>query len=276
LQLHVVDHGLDELAGQSIRVIGHRGRGKRTHTAGVRTGVAIGETFVVLGEGQWLGDVTVTEREQRAFRSAQSFLEHDAAAVEKRSNGGLARLVIEGNDHALPAGETGLFDHDRALECAPPLDRVLGLLGRVEGREGRRGDVQFTGYPSRERFVPLEPCRRPRRAECHDADRLHRVDQTGGERHLRSDDDEIDLGRLGEGRERRNIVRSNGHLLAGGGVVARGDEQPPATRRSAHRPRECVLAGTTADDQDVDQPVSDHASTPSKLSLPCASATSIG
>ena len=67
---HVVDDGLDELRCECVEVVWHRGRGERTHAAGVGAGVAFAETLVVLGEGQWTSGIAIAEGQQRAFGAA--------------------------------------------------------------------------------------------------------------------------------------------------------------------------------------------------------------
>ena len=104
-----------------------RRRGVGAHPAGVRTGVALADPLVVLGERQRHGGGAVAQREQRALRAAQPLLEQERTDRRRGSDRGLGLGVVGGNGHALAGRQPVELDHDRLAELAPPGDGAVDV-----------------------------------------------------------------------------------------------------------------------------------------------------
>ena len=258
----VVEDGLDELGDQVVGVVGHRCRRVGAHAAGVRPGVALAETLVVLGEWERDRSYAVAQRQQRALGAGQALFEQEptAGGTDGLDRGGLA--VRHGD--ALPGGETVELDHDRSVEFAPPGDRrvVVVEAKRTVGRECRarwrarvrtssttragrvRRSVRSTGFHDvrtrRRRRRRVRPRGRGTPGRCRRA--MHRRDPARAGRRGR-----------GAGMPRRSPVRAR-------------PRRSPAPA-SALRP---VFSGRVRKDR------VGHARTPSKASLAWASPTWIG
>ncbi|MEZ5298858.1 MAG: hypothetical protein R2697_22030 [Ilumatobacteraceae bacterium] len=120
-------------------------RRRRTrHPAGVRTGVALADPLVVLGERQGRGRRAVAQRKQRTFGAGDALFQHERTELGRRADGGLGLVGVGGHGDALAGGQPVELHHDRAPELAPPGDRPVGVL-LLEALVRRSGHAEGVG-----------------------------------------------------------------------------------------------------------------------------------
>ena len=107
----------------------------------------------------------------------------------------------------------------------------------------------------REGFGAFELRAGAARPEALQARGFEAVDDAGDERHLGTDDRELDALLLGELDQRREVRGGNGHVarlrLARGAGVARRAQDLADLRRLRELPGQRVLAPAAADDQNL-------------------------
>ena len=180
----------------------------------------------------------VTQREQRDLRAFEQLLdEHVAAeATGRKRRAGIHVLVRAADEDALPGGEAvGLQDAGCARErqASPrsrPLPRQHVLRERLRALDSRRGRA---------------------RPEDRDAEATQRIRETGDQRDLGADDDEVDLERAREPEQALGVLGTDGMTVrerrdAG---VARRRVQLLEERRLRELPRERMLTTARADDE---------------------------
>lgn len=225
------------------------------HATGVRPEVAVAQTLVVLRGGERPDVVPVAEEEQRHFFAVEELLDHDVSVLQPVGRVVERGLTVLGHQDALAGGQSvGLDDVGGAevVECRRGFVHRAGVH-RASGR-----DARFGHDPLGERLGALELRGGLARTEDRDAAGAQRVGDTGDERGLGPDDDQVDVVLERVLRDEGAVRRVERHRLDVGGdagVARRGRDDVTATFRGRGVLRQegrddRVLAGTGTEDED--------------------------
>ena len=235
----LLDHGpvdlLDELRHLRLSEPGDGREG--AHPAGVRPGVPVADPLEVLRRGERHDALSVAEGEDGDLLAGEQLLDHDRALERRRRAQALVELLGGlADEDALAGGEAVHLD-----DAGRPRDRER--LGR---RDAGRGH-----HVLGEALRPLDPRRRPARAEDADAVAAERVADAGDERRLGPDHGQVGVEAAGEPEQGLRVVRP--HRVA---VAERRDSR--IARRGVERgqagclrqlPRQRVLATARPDEE---------------------------
>ena len=216
---------------------------------------------MVAGGREGDGAHAVTQRDDADLRSVQALLdEHEATRVVpvqgmEHLAGGLDRCRPRAEHRdALARRQAVLLDDEPGTRPDVPLDRGSRGLQRLAPLDAGHRDAGARRDLVAERLARLDPRGRRRGAEGGDPGGLQGVDDAGGQRRLRTDDDELDGqgpgqldDRLGSAIPRRDDADA---WLLGDAVAAGRDEHIVDAGLDAQLPGQGVLATTAAHDQD--------------------------
>ena len=242
-----------------------------THPTGVRPGVEVAQALVVAGHGQRQRFLAIADGDQARLTPLESLLDDDRirldAGVDRRPR--LLDAVTDG--HALAGGEPVGFHDDPAplgRELAGERERGLALTGREGGRTGHR-DTGGHRDVMAERLARLDPRGGGGRTEDRDPGLRQRVGETGRERRLRADHDQLGGDRARDERhalgvEGIDVLERADARLRADRMAPRGDGHLVDAGLATELPRQRVLASTAPDDQDAgrhDETCRTHAGT---------------
>ena len=253
---HAAHRRLDDLLHRALDQSRrhHRGRRIGAHTAGVRTGIAVADTLVVLGRCQRQRRPAVAEAEEARFLAVEEGFDHDfragraKSALEAVVDGGQRLVQRHGDGDALAGRQPVRLDDDRGALLA---DIGLGLRRVVEALVGAGRDVIFGAEILGETFRTLQLGGGRRWPEGGDACGAQPVGETGDQRRLRADDDEIDGVFGAEAQDRGVVLDVHGHErrhLGDAGIAGRRIQRAE-TRRLRKLPGERMLAAAGSDQQ---------------------------
>ena len=234
----------------------HRRRRVGAHAAGVWTLVAIERALVVLRARERQRGIAVAQDEEARLFAGEKFLDHKLgagfaqSATEDHVDCALGLRKTLRHHHALAGGEPVGLDHDRTAV------RAHVILGRIRCAEtligGGRDAVRLAQILG-EALGAFEPRGGFGRAERLDPGALEIIHDTGGERSLGSDHDEVDRARLAErdhvsvvgGIERDTLRLARDPGVAGGAIKL--------VHQGACRdlPGQRVFAPARAEDEDI-------------------------
>ncbi len=221
------------------------------HAAGVGSGVAVADALEVLRRGQRNRALPVAEDEEGDLGAVEVVLDDDPIGDLEAGGGVGQRLVaVGGDDDALAGGQTIGLDDVRGTELGQGGFRLGGGVGDDRPCRGHAGGLH---HLLRERLRTLEVSGLGAGAEDRERGFAQSVGDTGDERGLRSDDDEVDVEDLRQGSDRGRIRRV--HSLRVGDlrdarIAGRGDHRIDlgVTTESED---EGVFAGARTDDKNL-------------------------
>ncbi|GAA3228199.1 hypothetical protein GCM10020256_40270 [Streptomyces thermocoprophilus] len=238
-------NGLKHLVDQLGVGPGQRGVG--AHATGVGALVAVERALEVLRGLERDDRLAVGDGEQGDLRAVQELLDDDPLAGGGVRLGG---LQVVGDDDALAGGETVVLDDVRRAE------RVEGGGGLLRGRTdvgAGGGDAGGGHHVLGEGLGALQLRGLLGGPEHRDAGLAHGVGDSGDERGLRADDDQLGAqlrGQRGHGGAVQGVdlvqLGDLGDAGVAGCAVQRGDGGVEGQRAA-----QGVFAGAAADDEDV-------------------------
>ena len=247
----------DDLFDELVSQVRH-GR-VRTHAAGVRADVAIGQPLVVTRCGQSQGSMAVGKHDQTRLATEQPLLDHDplrAAGRQQRAKRVLGgRQVVAHEDPLARCQSVGLDDDPAASvrelggEAACRLE-VCKCRAASHRDPGRQSDLVAEGLG---RF---DPCGLTRRPECGHASPIEGIGDAGRQRGLRADHGELDGVTPGDFDQPLRVERIRlGHdadpRLGGDPVGPRCNDHTVDPGLVRELPGQRVLAASAADDEDA-------------------------
>lgn len=214
------------LVGEVVGGPGERAVGP--HATGVGAGVVVTHPLEVLGRRERDDRDAVAEHEERHLGAVEELLDDDASTVLGEAGPGVVQrgLAVVGDDDALARGQSVVLDDEGRAEGVDGLGYLVegrAQVGEPGGHLGRRHDLLG------ERLAALETGGLRGGAEHVEAVVPQHIRDTGHERGLGPDDDEVDLVALCD-IEDRGGVRGVGQRLAQGdrvdaGVPGGGDDR---------------------------------------------------
>src|SRR3989442_1342309 len=209
------------------------------------------------GAGNGAPRAAVGDRKERRLLAAQKLLDHDGGAgrpelpaLQAARDGRLGLGERRAHDGALARGEPiGLDDHRRP-ELARERARGVGI---GERRVARRRNARARHQIFREGLAAFERGGGRARPEHGKAFVAQAVGETGNQRHLGPDDDEVGALALGEPHDAVVVVDAHRHAhgAPGDAGIARRRHQTREPRALGELPAERVLAAAAADDEQV-------------------------
>ena len=236
------EHGLVDLFDQGVGALEPRHGSIGAHAAGIRAHVAVADALEVLCGAERHDAAPVGDSEERDLVALEQLLDdHLAAQGRGRPQPFVDLRLRPAHEDALARGQAvGLHD------TGWPRDGEL-LRRRDAGREQ---NVLAEG------LRPLDPGRRCARAEDREAVAPELVADAGDERGFRADHHEIRRDGSRQVDEAVGVVCP--HRMALGqrrdARIARRGVEGGQARAPGEPPRECVLACTRADEQDLHGP----------------------
>ena len=225
----------------------------RAHAAGVGACVAVEQALVVLRGAERAARVAVAEEEERHLGSGEELLDEHRAEGQIGVGVGERLVAVVGDDDALAGREAVGLDHIGGAEVVE--GRLeLGAGGGAQRAAGRH--ARGIHDPLRERLRALELRGGLAGAEHRDAALAQRVGDTGDERSLGADHDEVDGVLVREVGDRGRVVRvevDEGRVLRDAGVAGGGEDLVRGLL-GAQREDDGVLARARAEDQDLHPP----------------------
>ncbi len=152
-------------------------RGVRPHAAGVGPGVTVERSLEVLSRDERDGAAAVAQREQRDLGTFEELLDHDVAHALQGAQRLVDILLRAADEDALPRREPVLLHDARRAGDGEPSGACHPGVGH---------DLL------RERLRSFDPGRGRARAEDEEAEPTQRVREPQHQRHLGTDDDELD------------------------------------------------------------------------------------
>lgn len=256
---HRLNHGTHDFVHDllAMLLVQHRSRRIGAHSASVRTFIAVVSRLVILSRRQRHDVFAVGKDKDTRFLTPEQLLDHDlragvavGALDHDVINGGKSFVLIMANDYALAGGEAIRLDHDRRTV---PVDEFLGGLRFVEPSIGRAGNAVTRTQVFHEPLGALDD-RRPRGRTKHRKPRcLAKIGQTGDQRRLGADNDEIDRMRNSEINDFLQLAGGDGDTLGEtcDPGVSGGTVYLSAQGGLGNGPTKCVLASTRSNDQNI-------------------------
>ena len=256
------DHHLDQPFVESG--IDGRHRRVRAHAAGVGAGVAVEHPLVVLGRRERKDLVTAHYGEKRHLLPFEELLDEngirrpaEAPLQEAFGQRSLGLLQLVGHDDTF-AGSQPVRLHHHRRSVLPEVGESCAVLG-----EGGRATGRNTGgvhHLLGERFRALEKGAVRARPEHGEALLPQLVGKAGDERSFGPDHGQVDPLPLDESHEAWDVVGldvDDEGVVADAGVSRRAEE-PPDSRAPPQAADQGVLAGASADHQNIQLPVRSH------------------
>ena len=240
------------------------GRRIGAHAAGVGPRVAVEGGLVILGGDQRHGAGSVHQREEAGLFALHELLDHhfragvaEGAFDHDVVDGGERLVVVVADDHALARREpVGLDDDGRAMA----VDEFLGRVRFVEPAVGGGRNAAPRAQVLHETLGALDLGRPRGRAEGEDPGVLEPVHQTGDQRRLGADDDEVDGVAFRVRDQSVDVLGGDvdacGHARDPG--VARRAGQSRAQRRFRDRPAQRMFTSARSNDQHFHKTSPDH------------------
>ena len=197
------------------------------------------------------------QRDHARLRAGEPLLDDDpgGAGREEPVDRGDGLVRARRDDDALAGREAVGLDDDAATAAGGLVAGVRRGRGRVvERRRAGHRDARRLGDLAAERLRALDPRRGGRGPEHEDPGVGERVRDAGGQRRLRTDDDELDRALPGDLDDRPRVERVDARetdpRLARDRVGPGRDDDLVHARLRGELPGERVLAAAAADDQD--------------------------
>jgi tRNA uridine 5-carboxymethylaminomethyl modification enzyme len=218
--------------GQDVRIaIG-------PHAAGVRAGVVVEYSFVVLGWRERDGVAAVADRDEADLVAAEELLDDNAAREGRESGFGFDPVV--GDDDAFAGCETVGFEDDGEAEA---VEGTAGVGGAVNGHVRGGRDSALHKKVLCERLAAFESGGVAGWSDDTESAGAEAVDDAVDERDLGPHDGEV-RSEVVNGAD-GDAFGERGHA----GIAGRGEELH--TGRLGEFPRQRVLPAAAADDEDL-------------------------
>ena len=228
------------------------GRTERSHTARVRTSIAIQHALVIAGRFQQKIIFSVHESVQRTFRAAQKFLDHDAPACIAEAtlthhliNSRPCGSRVGGDGYPLTQRQAVCLDYHRKFRQLTVAERLaaIGKCARFSSGDFLRAHQFFC-----ENFRRLYARCRFRRAERAQFFSGEQIDNSRSKRIVRTNYSQIDTIFFRETNDSLQITCGKRDILGNfpGASVSRRAENALRMRRLSQFPSKRVFAATAA------------------------------
>src|SRR6185369_9159137 len=255
---HSVDNRLGDVSENPLAhlCIHDRRCGIGTHSTGIRTGVAVSNTLMVLRGDEGNHASAVAHYKERQLFAIEAFLEdHSTSGIAQHGAsqhfvGDLGGFFLRlGDDHAFARGETvGFDDNGRAKQ----IQGVLDFGGAGADSVVRSGNAIPLHELFGESFTGLESGGFGGWSKYRPSPLVELVDDTPGQRHLGTDDGQVGLQAIAQFYVAVDALAIHGNALGfiTDAAVARSAIELGNPWRLSKLPNQRVFATATAEDKD--------------------------